>query len=127
VVSVASPLRVGQRALLAAGAIATLLSSGCAQKPLIYRWGIYENLVYEMYAKPGKADPGTQVAKLSEDIARTESEGQRVPPGVHAHLGYMYYLQGSSNAAYQEFVTERALFPESATFVDGILRRLRKE
>ena len=108
-------------------AMATLLLVGCTQKQSIYRWGVYESLVYDMYAKPGKADPGTQVAKLSEDIARTQAEGKRVPPGVHAHLGYMYYLQGNTDAAQQEFATERELFPESATFVDGILKRLRKE
>ena len=86
--------------MLAAAALAAVLAAGCAQQPYIYRWGVYEELVYEMYAKPGKADPGTQVAKLSEDIARTEAQGGRVPPGVHAHLGYMYYLQGNRDAAY---------------------------
>lgn len=123
-VSVAKALMRRERAILAGAAMAAALACGCAQQPLIYRWGVYEELVYEMYAKPGKADPGTQVARLSEDIARTQAEGKRVPPGVHAHLGYMYYLQGNSDAAYQEFATERELFPESATFVDGILRRL---
>ncbi len=106
--------------------IAVLLISGCAtQKPLIYRWGEYEQLVYEMYAKPGKAEPGTQVAKLSEDVERTLAEGKRVPPGVHAHLGYMYHIQGDKGAAMNEFATEQELFPESAVFIDGILKRLR--
>jgi len=127
VVSLASPLMMRRHTILAA-VVAALLSLGCApQQPLIYRWGVYEDLVYEMYAKPGSADPGTQVAKLSEDITRTQAEGKRVPPGVHAHLGYMYYLQGNKGAAYQEFTTERELFPESATFVNGIQQRLRKE
>lgn len=125
-VSVAEPLMRREQAILAGAAMAVVLASGCAQQPLIYRWGVYEELVYEMYAKPGKADPGTQVARLAEDIARTQAEGKRVPPGVHAHLGYMYYLQGNSDAAYAEFVAERELFPESTTFVDGILRRLGK-
>jgi hypothetical protein len=116
-----------QHARFTALAIMGLLAAGCAQKPPLYRWGIYESLVYEMYAKPGKADPDTQVAKLSEDIMRTQAEGQRVPPGVHAHLGYMYYLLGNTEAAYQEFVTERDMFPESATFISGMLQRLRKE
>jgi hypothetical protein len=104
-----------------------LLVSGCTQKQPIYRWGVYESLLYDMYTKPGKADPGTQVAKLSEDIERTQTEGKRVPPGVHAHLGYMYYLQGRTDNAQAEFETERELFPESSTFVEGILKRLRKE
>lgn len=103
-----------------------LLISGCVtQKPPLYRWGEYEELVYEMYAEPGKADPGTQVAKLSEDVGRTQAEGQRVPPGVYAHLGYMHYMQGNQGAAMSAFATEKALFPESAVFVDAILKRLK--
>jgi len=105
--------------------LAVLVISGCAtQKPLIYRWGEYEQLVYEMYAAPGKAEPGAQVTKLSEDVERTLAEGKRVPPGVHAHLGYMYYIQGNEGAAINEFATEQKLFPESAVFIDGILKRL---
>jgi len=111
----------------AAMVIAAGLSSGCAEKPQIYRWGIYEELVYNMYAKPGTADADMQVISLSQDITRTESQGKRVPPGVHAHLGYMYYLSGDAEAALEEFATERALFPESATFIDGMIERLRKE
>ena len=114
-------------ALFAALAIVVFLAVGCAPKPQLYRWGVYEDLVYDMYAKPGKADPGTQVAKLSEDISRAHAEGKRVPPGVHAHLGYMYYLLGNTEAAYHALVTERDLFPESATFINGMLQRLRKE
>ncbi len=106
--------------------IFTLLTiAGCAaQKPQIYRWGQYEQLVYQMYAKPGEAEPGTQTAILSEDIERTLAEDKRVPPGVHAHLGYMYYTQGNKRAALNEFGTEKDLFPESAIFIDGILERL---
>jgi hypothetical protein len=115
-------------AILAGTISAALLAAGCAQqKPQIYRWGVYEELVYEMYAKPGSADPDTQVVKLSEDVTRTEAEGQRVPPGVHAHLGYMYYLSGKTEPAYREFSTESELFPESTVFIDGMLQRMRKE
>jgi hypothetical protein len=103
-----------------------LLISGCGTtKPPLYRWGEYEQLLYQMYSEPGKAEPGTQVAKLSEDIGRTQAEGKRVPPGVHAHLGYMHYMQGNHGAAMSAFATEKALFPESAVFVDGIIKRLK--
>lgn len=116
------------RASIPIALISLLLVSGCAtRKPLIYRWGNYEQLVYEMYTSPGKAEPGVQVAKLSADIERTMAEGKRVPPGVHAHLGYMYYMQGNKSAALNEFATEKALFPESAVFIDGILKRLKKD
>ena len=126
-VAVREPLMLGRMGLLALAAIAAGLASGCAEDPQIYRWGVYEEVVYDMYASPGMADPNTQVIKLSEDIARTQAEGKRVPPGVHAHLGYMYYLAGNSDAALEEFATERDLFPASAVFIDGIFDRLRRE
>lgn len=104
------------------------LLAGCAQtKPPLYHWGAYESLIYDMYEHPGKAEPGEQITRLTQDIEQTHAEGKRVPPGVHAHLGYMYYVQGNESAALEEFATERELFPESATFVDGMIGRIRKD
>ncbi len=99
--------------------------SACAKS--IYHWGHYEDLVYDMYVNPGSADPGTQVAKLTEDIDKAHAEGKPVPPGVHAHLGYMYYQQGNLGSAEQEFQTERTLFPESTAFIDGLLKRMKQQ
>jgi hypothetical protein len=116
------------RAFLFAALGGVLLLAACAQReePL-YRWGNYEQLVYDMYLRPGTADPGTQIVKLTEDIERTEVEGKRVPPGVHGHLGYLYYTQGQTDLAYEQFVLERQLFPESAVFVDGIIDRMQQQ
>ena len=98
-----------------------LLAVGCAQTASLYSWGHYEELVYQMYAEPGTADPGTQIAKLNEDIQRAHDAGLRVAPGVHAHLGFMYYLQDNVEAAFQHFEAEKALFPESAVLMDRLL------
>jgi len=38
----------------------------------------------------------------------------------------LYFLQSDTHAAVLEFETEKKLFPESATFVDGMLGRLKK-
>jgi hypothetical protein len=112
-----------------AGAVAlALLTSACgAQSSALYRWGDYEGVLYDMYVQPGKADPTAQISRLTEDVTRTQAAGQRVPPGVHAHLGYLYYGQGQLDAAYEQFATEKALFPESGHFVDGILARMKKQ
>jgi len=113
-------MRVLQLSLLIA-ALAAL--SACAPKS-IYSWGRYEELVFEMYMKPGQADPVTQTAKLTEDIDKAKAEGKPVPPGVHAHLAYLYYQQGNVGGAQQEFQIEKTLFPESAAFIDGMLQRM---
>ncbi len=109
--------------LVMAALCALAASSACA-RPSLYFWGRYEAMVYEMYAKPGQADPVTQTAKLTEDIERARAEGKAAPPGVHAHLAYLYYQQGNLGGVQQELQTEKTLFPESAAFVDGVLERL---
>jgi hypothetical protein len=105
-------------------AVALVFLTGCSQKTSLYSWGSYERLVYEMYVTPGSADHGTQVAKLTADVERAQAEGARIPPGIHAHLGYLYYGQGQADLAVEEFRTERELYPESAVFIDGILARM---
>ncbi len=100
-----------------------LALSGCGVRPL-YHWGHYEELVYEMYTKPGKAAPAVQVEKLSRDVSEAQATGAHVPPGVHLHLGYMYFLEGNAAAARQELETEKQLFPESTIFVDRLLTQM---
>jgi hypothetical protein len=100
--------------------------SGCAAGPR-YHWGHYEELLYEMYAEPGKADPAVQVERLSRDVAEAETKGLLVPPGVYAHLGYMYLLQGNAAAARDALQTEKRLYPESETFVDRLLAQAEGE
>ena len=55
------------------------------------------------------------------------SENKPVPPGFHAHLGYLYYQLGKADAARQELQTEKAEFPESAVFMDRLLANLEKK
>jgi len=105
---------------LLAGALAV---AGCGGGP-VYHWGRYERLLYEMYARPGAAEPATQIAQLTEDVGRAESSGRPVPPGVHAHLGYMHLLEGDAGAARREFAIEKSLFPESSTLVDRLLEQM---
>jgi hypothetical protein len=113
------PLTVGRAAALAVVLLATAVA-GCGPRSLYY-WGHYEALVYEMYADPGDAEPGEQIDELTEDVARAQSNGQLVPPGMHAHLGYMQLLHGNAMAARAEFETEKRLYPESAAFMDRLL------
>jgi hypothetical protein len=105
--------------------VSCLILIGCATSESLYFWGDYENLIYEMYIEPGSADSATQIHKLKEDISKASSEGKLVPPGLHAHLGYMYFLLGDTHAAILELETEKKLFPESAKFIDGLTGRLK--
>ena len=54
------------------------------------------------------------------------AETKPVPPGWHAHLGYLYYHAGKLDQARQEFETEKATFPESTVFMNRLLAKLPK-
>lgn len=106
--------------------VCILLLTGCAA-PTLYTWGHYEDLIYVSYAAPGKVSPEMQVAKLEEDYQKARAANKRMPPGWHANLGYLYFQLGKLDQAQQEFLTERAEFPESAVFMDRLLANLKKQ
>lgn len=98
--------------------------TGCSSKKGLYYWGRYDRMIYDQYANPDSSDRTTQIAMLTEDIGQAQSEGQRVPPGVHAHLGYLYYQQGNVDSAIKEFILEKELFPEAKVLMDRFLHQM---
>jgi len=100
--------------------------AGCAQKPLIYAWGSYEDQIYAMYHDPGKVSVEEQILSLERDYQLARSKNKSVPPGFHAHLGYLYYQVGKADQALQSFKTEKNLFPESTHYMNFLISRMTK-
>lgn len=118
--------KVRWRGLVLCGLLCSLLA-GCAMGPKpLYYWGNYEQLIYEMQVKPGAADPVKQIDLLTTDIQRASDHGLQVPPGLYAHLGFMYAIQGEGANALQAFNQEKALYPESTVLIDGMLKRAKE-
>lgn len=102
-----------------------VLSAGCASHPEpLYSWGDYQTIIYQMYVKPGEATPAEQVHQLTQDIEKAQANDKQVAPGLHAQLGYMAYLGGKPGMAAEQFEAERALYPESESFMDRLLSTL---
>ncbi len=99
---------------------------GCTSPRTLYYWGRYEESIYTSYAKPGAVPPEKQIEQLEEDYQLARSKNQPMPPGWHAHLGYLYYQIGKADQATQQFKTEKATFPESAVFMDRLLAKFKK-
>ncbi|HEX9474145.1 MAG TPA: DUF4810 domain-containing protein [Steroidobacteraceae bacterium] len=110
----------------AAAFAAALLLGGCATQTRLYSWGSYEELIYSAYSNPGNMPAERQVETLEQDFQRARAANQRLPPGWHAHLGFLYYELGKQDQARQELQTEKAEFPESTVFVDRLLANLAK-
>lgn len=96
--------------------------TGCVQQPKsLYQWGSYQPELYEYF----KGEPKEQqVAKLEEDLQKIRSTNSTPPPGYHAQLGMLYGSLGKDDQMVQELRTEKTLFPESATYMDFLLKNV---
>ncbi len=106
-------------------ACAGLVTAGCAAPQSRYEWGNYEEVVYASYLAHDDVPAEQQVEILEKDYQSARSHNRRMPPGWHAHLGYLYYQVGRADQARQELMTEKSEFPESAVFVDRLLANVR--
>ncbi len=104
---------------------AVLTIGGCAtnsRPPPLYYWGHYEEQIYAAHATGSTLTVHDQITALEGDKAVAGT--RRLPPGFHAELGYLYSVDGQSDAARAEFLAEKTAFPESAAFMDRLLAAL---
>lgn len=121
------PRRIKLAAVSAVGVICLGGLTGCVTpKPTLYQWGSYQDQVYSLYSDPGKVPIEAQIEKLEADYQVARSANKALPPGYHAHLGYLYFQLGKKDQALQAFQTEKSLFPESAVFMDRAMAQLKK-
>lgn len=104
------------------GIFAVVILSGCtsAPKPL-YHWDGYQKTVYQYYQQT-ETSPQEQIEALKKNIELNKAKGTSVPPGLHAHLGLLYGSTGAIDLAMVQFNTEKALFPESANYMDFLMK-----
>ena len=113
--------------LLALMLLVMLGMTGCETTKPLYHWGNYTSLTYLQYTKPDKATAEFQIEKLNEDLEKGSSKNLGAPPGLHAHLGYLYLQTGQIDKGVQHLQTEKRLFPESAQMIDGMIENLRRK
>ena len=104
--------------------ICSSLMLGCQSRVNQYQWGAYESLLFKMYIKPGEAPPGEQIYQLEQTIDLALSQDGVVPPGLYAHLGFMRLSDGDQVGAVSAFESEKALYPESAVFIDELMKNV---
>lgn len=104
-----------------------LTLSGCAsQKPkTLYGWGNYQDQLYSHFKNEGNGHEA-EIAALEENLQKMRARDEAVPPGYHAHLGMLYAAAGKDDQLIQALQTEKALFPESAAYMDFLMNNYRK-
>lgn len=60
-------------------------------------------------------------------MEQAKAKNKPVPPGLHAQLGLLYADTSRPDLALQQFNTEKTLFPESAAYMDYLMRNKAKK
>ncbi|MBB4843109.1 hypothetical protein HNP55_001628 [Paucibacter oligotrophus] len=95
---------------------------GCATAPKpLYQWSNYQGPVYQ-YFKDNGASAAEQISLLEAQLQKNKAMGELSPPGLHAHLALLYSKLGNDGAARENLLAERNLFPESAPYIDFLLK-----
>jgi hypothetical protein len=101
-----------------------LLLAGCQTTQPLYYWGDYEGSVERIASEQNDFDLQAEIDVLETDLEKAQNNDRWVPPGYHIHLGYLLYLRGDLGSAVRQFEAEKARYPESEQFVDGLLARI---
>jgi hypothetical protein len=100
-----------------------VLLAGCTAPQTLYQWESYEPQVYQYF----KGEPKqAQIEALERDMQKITAAGATPPPGYHAHRGLLYADIGKDDRMAREFQTEKTLFPESAAYVDFLMKNIKR-
>lgn len=104
--------------------VAAAWMTGCASKnQALYSWGNYQGQVYDYF----KGQPvEKQIIELEKIAAQAKAKGTALPPGYQAHLGLLYAKTGRDDKLAEQLSIEKTNFPESAQFIDGLLKKFAK-
>ncbi|MDQ0143362.1 DUF4810 domain-containing protein [Cupriavidus necator] len=105
-------------------AAGSLLLAGCAAPKPMYQWEGYQAQVYEYFKGESKE---AQITALESGLQKIKAQSGAVPPGYHAQLGMLYLNIGKGDQMIKEFQTEKTLFPESAPYMDFLLRNVNSD
>ena len=100
------------------------LSSCAPKKKTLYSWGNYDSASYS-YIK-NETDEDLDKLLATYDNLMNNQKGLRkvIPPGMCADYGYFLLKKGEKVKAIEMLKKEVALYPESATFVNRIIKKI---
>jgi hypothetical protein len=101
---------------------ASTLLSACESTGPTYEWGEFPALQYQTLNRDD-TDVVQQLADMQEQAEQARSNGLDLPPGFRAHKGLLYLKTREVNKAWAMFNAEKAAFPESAPYIDRLIRR----
>lgn len=94
--------------------------TGCAQQKMYY-WGNYSKTLYDFRKKPGEETLLNHKLELEKIVKVSTEKSLKIPPGVYAELGYLYFRENNGQEAIKFFQLEKQVYPESHVFMDRMV------
>jgi len=120
------------RPVTTSNAIARFVAGGClvalagcaAPGPApLYLWGNFPRQQY-VALQHDAASPDEQIRDMQAVAEKARGSHAALPPGFRAHLGMLHLGAGSPQKAQELWEAEKAAFPESAPYMDQLLKKL---
>jgi hypothetical protein len=101
-----------------------LTSCGSSRDYTLYSWSNYQSAIYS-YAKTGSDKDIQNLEKTYERMMEVQrGTRETIPPGICADYGYLLIKNGKTEEGISFLKKEIALYPESATFIQRIIKKL---
>lgn len=116
---------IANTGLLVAVSAVFLLTACSGQPKPLYNYEDYSDSYYG--AKKNMTEESALVLQKSIEKAienASESSSGRVAPGMYANLGYIHLKGGKSKEAIANFEKEKSIYPESAHFMDRMIKKV---
>ena len=107
-----------------ASLLCLLILTGCVTTRQ-YQWGSYENDLYAAYKEPARSERLT--LGLQSLIGELEASKQKVPPGIYAELGTLYYQAGKLDDARALYEKESTTWPESKGLMAALIQSIDRQ
>lgn len=117
-------MATGMRNRLALGGCVVLLGACAQTRPPLYTWEAFPKQQYEALLMSGNQLPADQLLAMQAQAEKTAASGGKLPPGFRAHFGMLKLSVGDAAGARELWQGEKLAFPESAPFMDRLLKRL---
>jgi hypothetical protein len=109
---------------LSALALALGLAACASAPPPLYDWENFPAQQYVLLVHEGSSSVQEQSLALEAQAERAHATHAALPPGFRAHLGYLYWQAGNPGRARELWLAEKTAFPESAPYMDRLLKKL---
>jgi len=104
--------------------LTSLMMVSCVQQKTLYNWGKIQETSYQ-YMKYGTEKDLEKLLKTYQYAIDNQKKGRMtVQPGICADYGFLLIKQGEVEKGLKFMKMEIALYPESAVFIEQIIKRI---